>query len=302
MPDDTILRFDRITKAFDGRAALDGVSFDVRRGEVLALLGPNGAGKTTLLSLVLGFLRPTAGDVLVRGVSVRRDPRRAREGVGSVVAPAFHEYLSGWDNLRILTGYSAGVREAEIVDAVGFVGLGERIHDRVRAYSHGMRRRLALAQALLPAPDVVLLDEPEEGLDPIAITEMRRLIVRMNRERGVTVVLASHQLAGVEQTCERVAILDRGRLVFIGRWSELDGADATFRIDADDRERAAAVFRALGVHALGDDGLVSVPGGRDVADVVAALVDAGVRVRGVEPVRRTLEEVYVRAVAAGGAT
>ncbi|HEY2387760.1 MAG TPA: ABC transporter ATP-binding protein [Candidatus Binatia bacterium] len=294
-----MLQLDRVSKAFGARLALDAVSFGVRRGEILALLGHNGAGKSTLFASILGLVRLSGGDVLVDGVSVRRAGRRARSRVGSVLAPAFYEYLSGWDNLRILTSYSAPVTEAEMGATVRFVGLAERIDDRVRVYSHGMRRRLALAQALLPRPGLLLVDEWEAGLDPEGVHEMRELILRLNREHGTTVVVSSHSPAGVERMCDRLAILREGRLVFHGGWSDLDGRRAGVRLDLDDWARARPALEAAGAE-VGSDGVVMPGPAGDVADLVAALVRAGVRVRAVEPVRGTPDERYLHALAAAG--
>jgi ABC-2 type transport system ATP-binding protein len=293
-----MLAIDRVSKAFGTRLALDGVTFEVRRGEILALLGHNGAGKTTLFGLVLGLLHLTGGDITVDGVSVRSHPRAARRRIGSVLAPAFYEYLSGWDNLRVFTSYSAPVAPKEMTAAVRFVGLADRIHDRVGIYSHGMRRRLALAQALLPRPDLLLLDEWETGLDPEGLRDMRELILRLNREHGITIALSSHQPSGVDAMCERVAILRQGRLVFIGPWHDLDTGRPAVRVGVDDWTRATAVFRTLGaeVHA---DRLVTLAPGCAIADLVAALVHAELRVESVEPVRRSAEERYLGAM--GGA-
>lgn len=156
---------------------------------------------------------------------------------------------------------------------------------------HGMRRRLALAQALVPAPDLVLLDEPEDGLDPEGIGEMRRLVTHMNRERGVTVLLASHQLAGVEQLADRIAILDHGHLLYVGRPHHRDDEDARVRLGLDDWTKATPALRALGARFLADD-VIALPPRAGVALVVRALVDAGVSVDAVEPIRPTLEDFY----------
>jgi ABC-2 type transport system ATP-binding protein len=291
-----IIVFDAVSKTFGDQTALDAVSLEVQAGEILAVVGHNGAGKSTMLALIVGLLRPTKGDVFVRGISVRRDPTRARRGIGSVLGPAFHDYLSGWDNLRLLTSYSAPVAPAEMLEVVTFVGLTERIRDPVRTYSHGMRARLALAQALLPLPEVLLLDEPEEGLDPEGTRDMRMAIRRINRERGVTVVLASHQLTGGDQTCDRMALLEHGRLAFLGGWSAVD-ARASVRLELDDWETARPLLERMGV-SIAADGRVVLGVEHDVADVLAVLVRAGVRVQAAEPARRTLEELYVRARAA----
>ena len=295
-----MIRLDRISKSFRGKPALEPLSLEIRAGEVFGLLGHNGAGKSTTFGLLLGHLRPSGGEAFVHGVSVQRDRARALQRVGAIFeTPAFYDYLSGWRNLEILTAFSGRVPRAEMEETVRFVGLEQRIHDKVRVYSHGMRQRLALAQALLPAPDLILLDEPAEGLDPVGIREMRELILRLNRERGLTVVLSSHLLGEVEQTCGRVAILNRGRLVFQGDWTELADRQARFHLDVDDWARAGAVVAAHAGRVIeaADRRTIALPPDRDVADLVAGLVNAGVRVRAVEPVRRSLEEVYLQTMA-----
>ena len=217
-----MIRFEHLGKTFRGRRALDDLTLEIPKGEIFGLLGHNGAGKSTTFGMLLGQIHPSKGEAFIRGVSVQRERSKALQGVGAIFeTPGFYDYLSGWNNLRIFTSYTTRLGTAEIEETVRFVGLEERIHDPVRVYSHGMRQRLALAQALLPRPELVLLDEPAEGLDPEGIHEMRHLILRLNRERGMTVLLSSHQLAEVGQLCNNVAILNQGQLIFHGRWSEL---------------------------------------------------------------------------------
>ena len=296
-----MLRLDHLSKSFRGKPALESLTLDVAQGEVFGLLGHNGAGKSTTFGLILGQLRPTAGEAFVRGVSVQREREHALQRVGAIFeTPAFYDYLSGWRNLNILTALSGRVERREMEETVRFVGLEKRIHDPVRVYSHGMRQRLALAQALLPWPELVLLDEPSEGLDPEGIHELRELILRINRERGVTVVLSSHLLAEVEQTCGRVAILNRGRLVFQGHWRELRSDVRRYRFDVDDPARLAAAALGNGAALEPDGQTVALTGDRDVADLVAALVGSGTRVRAVEPLRQNLEEIYLRTISEAG--
>ncbi len=290
---DPIVVFDEVSKWFGKHPALDRVSLAVRRGEILIVAGPNGAGKSTLLALAVGLLGPTRGDVRVDGISVRRNPARARRGVGTMLATAFHDHLSGRDNLRFLATYSCGVTDADLDAIVVLVGLAERIDDPVRIYSHGMRGRLALAQALLPMPQVLLLDEPEEGLDPDATRDLRRTISRINRERGVTVVLASHRLDGDDHLCDRVALLERGRLTFLGGWNDVD-ARPVLRLELDDWEKARPVLDRTGASIVAE-GRVRLDGAGDVAALVAALVATGIRVHAAEPSRRTAAELYARA-------
>jgi len=292
-----VIRFEHLSKTFKGRQALGDLNLEIPQGEIFGLLGHNGAGKSTTFGMLLGQVHPTSGEAFIRGVSVQKERSRALRGVGAIFeSPGFYDYLSGWNNLRTFTGYTAKLGKAEIEEAVRFVGLEERIHDPVRVYSHGMRQRLALAQSLLPRPDLVLLDEPAEGLDPEGIHEMRHLILRLNREHGMTVLLSSHQLSEVEQLCNNVAILNRGKLVFNGRWSDLSSENARFRLEIDDWAKGKTVLEKCGALLL-EKQEAEIPPGVQIADVVAALVNAGVRVSAVEPVRQTLEEIYLGKVA-----
>lgn len=286
-----MIRLDKLTKSFGGKRALESLSFEVERGEIFGLLGHNGAGKSTALGIMLGQVYPNSGEAFIGGVSVQRERARALAKTGAIFeAPRFYDYLSGWTNLGIFTSYSKHVSRSEIADAVDTVGLGERIHDKVGTYSQGMRQRLGLAQALLPAPEVVLLDEPTNGLDPEGIHEMRELIKKLNRERGLTMLFCSHLLSEVEHLCNRVAILNHGRLVFSGRWSELAGDGKRYRLELDDWTKAApSLARTKPV----SKDVIELTNGDDIAAVVALLVAAGVKVRAVEPQKARLEDLYL---------
>lgn len=280
-------------KSFGGRPALDGVSFRIAKGEIFGLLGHNGAGKSTTLGIVLGMVYPDAGDVTVDGISVRSHRSRALRKVGAIFeSPAFYEYLSGWENLRLLMGYSGGFDPVAARATVELVGLGERIHSKVRTYSHGMRQRLALAQALLPEPEVMLLDEPTDGLDPEGIKWFRDFVLTLRRERGMTVLFNSHLLAEVEQMCDRVAILREGRLVFEGAIGGLNDDAQAFEVDFEPWETGVGVVAAHGGEAP-SAGKIRLPHGVDPAGVVEALVASGVRVRAFAPVHRSLEDLYM---------
>ena len=288
------IRLANLKKSFAGKPALHGLSFAVERGEIFGLLGHNGAGKSTALGILLGMVFPDEGEAFVGGISVQRERPRALAKVGAIFeAPRFYEYLSGWRNLEIFTSYSALVPCKEMRDAVEFVGLTARIHDKVGTYSQGMRQRLGLAQALLPEPEVVLLDEPTNGLDPEGIAEMRALIQRLNRERGFTVLFCSHLLSEVEQLCDRVAILNKGSLIYCGHWQDLASKGARFRIEAEPWGKVGAQLDGA---SLVEPGVIELPAGADIADVVARLVQAGVKVRAVTPEKQTLEQLYLREV------
>ena len=288
-----MIRFESISKKFRGRPAVADVSFEVARGEIFGLLGHNGAGKSTTFGIALGHVHADAGRVTVHGHDVSTARAAALARVGAIFeTPAFYDYLSGWRNLRFFVSLGGSVSRSRMEEVVRLVGLEERIHDRVRTYSHGMRQRLALAQALLPDPELVLLDEPTEGLDPAGIHEMRAMIQKLRAEHGMTVVLSSHILHEVEQLCDRVAILHRGSLVYCGRWQDAGPAGSRWKIETPDTEKCAAVLRGLGL-ALAPDGTLALPSAPDSAAVVAALVAAGVRVAEFRKLVRTLEDFYL---------
>ena len=294
-----MLEIKNLHKHFGGpKPALDDVSFTVNRGEVFGLLGHNGAGKSTALGIMLGMVRPDSGDVTIGGISVRENRPGALAKVGAIFeSPCFYGYLSGWKNLKVLTSYSGYWDEAKAREIVELVGLTARIKSRVRTYSHGMRQRLALAQALLPQPELLLLDEPTDGLDPEGIHEFRRFILRLRDQLGVTILLNSHLLSEVEQICGRVAIIRQGKLVFEGTCKSLTEGDPRYEIDVSDWGRTAELIVGRGGE-VGGAGRFTLPEDSRVCDLVAELVGAGIEVNAVGERKRTLEEIYLEV--AGG--
>jgi ABC-2 type transport system ATP-binding protein len=282
-----------LCKSFGGKSALADFSFRVGKGEIYGLLGHNGAGKSTTLGIILGMVMPDGGDVTIGGVSVLADRSKALRKVGAIFeAPAFYDYLSGWDNLRILMGYSCVFDPKAVRETVERVGLSKRIHSKVRTYSHGMRQRLALAQSLLPEPEVMLLDEPTDGLDPEGIKWFRDFILNLRDERGMTVLFNSHLLAEVELMCDRVAILREGKRVYEGAVGGLHEDDQVFEVDLEPWETALPLIQAAGGDAT-SRGRIHLPHGTDPAVLVNRLVHSGVRVRALAPVRRSLEDLYM---------
>ncbi len=289
-----------LSKSFGGKPALTDFSFKVNRGEIYGLLGHNGAGKSTTLGIILGMIMPDGGDVTVGGVSVLTDRSKALRKVGAIFeSPAFYDYLSGWENLKILMSYSGGFDEKAARATVERVGLSKRIHSKVRTYSHGMRQRLALAQSLLPEPEVLLLDEPTDGLDPEGIKWFRDFILELRDERGMTVLFNSHLLAEVELMCDRVAILREGKRVFEGATGGLHDDDLMFDADLETWDAAIPLIHAMGGE-IAAPGRIRLPHGADPAALVESLVRAGVRVRALAPVRRSLEDLYMEILNGAG--
>jgi ABC-2 type transport system ATP-binding protein len=290
-----MLEFDQVTKRFPGAAAraLDAVSFSVDKGRICGLLGHNGAGKSTALGVLLGMVHPDAGEARIGGVAVQRERERAVAKVGAIFeAPAFYEYLSGWRNLKVLTAYSGGVPESLMRETVEWVGLSKRIHDRVSAYSHGMRQRLALAQALLPRPELLILDEPTDGLDPEGIVEFRRQLLELRDRLGLTVLLSSHLLGEVEQVCDEVVILQGGKKVYEGRVNATGAQRVIYRIESENGEATAAICRELGGEPVGDQ--FGFPASENPADLLAALLAKGARVTRFASEEGSLEALYLQ--------
>ncbi len=280
-------------KKFGAKPALIDVSFEVKRGEIYGLLGHNGAGKSTSLGIILGMVMPDRGDVTIDGISVQKDRSKALRKVGAIFeSPAFYEYLSGWDNLKILMSYSGGFDSVAAEKVIAQVGLTQRVHSKVRTYSHGMRQRLALAQALLPEPEVLLLDEPTDGLDPEGIKWFRDFILKLRNERGMTVLFNSHLLAEVELMCDRVAILRAGQRVFEGEIDSLQDEMPCYELTVDPWETAAKIVHEIGGEIIAP-GKIGLPKSFDPSELVERLVAQKVRVHAFAESRRSLEDVYM---------
>jgi ABC-2 type transport system ATP-binding protein len=295
---DAIVHTEQLTKRYGERLAVDSVSLTVRRGEVYGFLGPNGAGKTTTLRMLLGLIRPTSGRASVLGGPPGAPQAVARVGA-LVEGPGFYPYLSGRDNLRVLARYRA-IDDAAVDAVLARVDLDARGRDRYSRYSLGMKQRLGVAAALLGHPDLLVLDEPTNGLDPAGMADMRALLVDV-AAGGQTVVLSSHLLAEVQEVCDRVGVIAGGRLLAEGTVAELRGGTAV-------RLRARPLDRALSVamRVSGDDAVEVVPGGPHeeeslrlhagpelVPRLTRELVAEGVDVLEVANVERSLEEVFL---------
>ena len=284
-----------LVKRYGDLTAVAGVDITVNAGDVYGYLGPNGAGKTTSLRMMLGLIRPTEGTARLFG----RDPQAsiaALQGVaGFVEAPTFYPYLTGRRNLELLAGFDGGGARQRIAEALETVELTKRGGDRVGGYSHGMRQRLGIAAALLRDPKLLLLDEPTTGLDPAGMRDMRLLVKRL-ASQGITIVLSSHLLAEVEDVCNRVAIIRRGKIVYEGMIADLkQAAGMSYRLSSTDNERALAVCRAQpGISDVNvRDGQVSfVAEENAVAELSQALVEAGALIRALAPQGATLEELF----------
>jgi ABC-2 type transport system ATP-binding protein len=290
-----MIQLTNVQKKFGARQAVKNLSLTVPAGEIFGLLGHNGAGKSTAIGMMLGQVWPSGGEVRVCGhdVTTRRD--LALQKVGAIFeTPAFYDYLSGWRNLEIFTHFTARTSDARIREVVEWVGLTGREHGKVKTYSHGMRARLALAQALLPQPELLILDEPGEGLDPEGIHEMRETILRLHRELKLTILLSSHLLSEVEQLCTRIAVLNQGQKVFEGSLAETKRSNQWVRLRVNDFSLAAKILTATGLisgHRGGRE--IELIGNIETDIVVRKLVEQGVGVFEIAREAKTLESFYL---------
>jgi ABC-type multidrug transport system ATPase subunit len=291
--EDLVVETRDLTKRYgEPIVAVDRLALRIRRGEVYGFLGPNGAGKTTTLRMLLGLVRPSSGKAMVLGADPGSPEALARTGA-LVETPTFYPFLSGRDNLRVLARH-AGVPEARIGPALEAVELSGRGGDRFQAYSLGMKQRLGIAAALIKDPDLLILDEPTNGMDPAGMAEMRTFIRSLGRGKR-TVLLSSHLMTEVEQVCDRVGVISRGRLVSEGTVDELRGRESLW-VRAEPLEDAERVVRAL----RGIDEVARVDGGLRVAAdstaapaIARALVEAGVALGELRPDRASLEKVFL---------
>ncbi len=297
--DGNIVTTRNLTKKFGERIAVNRVSLAIPRGIAFGYLGPNGAGKTTLIRMLLGLTQPTSGEMVLRGYRLPAHRSAALSRVGAIIEePRFHPHLTGRENLEVF----ASVRDKEsfgrISSSLERVGLGDRSNERVRGYSLGMRQRLGIARCLLSDPELLILDEPMNGLDPAGILEFRHLI-RSFVDEGRTVVISSHLLDEIEKTCDAVAIVDSGQVVKQGNLSELTGIStgtALFEVNSSDlaQSTVARTSLAIGVTRVSETQVrVKLAKGVLTSQVTKVLVDAGIAVESILNETTNLEDEFL---------
>ena len=297
MDEDIILDTHNLTKKFRRVTAVEDLNLSVRRGEVFGFLGPNGAGKSTAIRMILGLVRPTKGEIRLFDRTLKRDREDLLMRIGALVErPSFYEYLTARQNLGIFATLSSGRPDTRDIDRVlDIVALLKRGDDKVRTFSHGMKQRLGVAQALLGNPELIILDEPTAGLDPKGIKEIRRLIIDLAAQ-GLTIFLSSHILHEVEQMCGKMAIIDRGRLVVQGGVRELLNRESSLFSVKVDRPREAAEFLKSrdwveSVEAFSDTMTVKIAE-QQVPKMAEILVGSGFQIFAIQP-RRSLEDFFL---------
>ena len=296
---DIILRTTNLGKRFKNRWAAKDINLEVRRGDVFGFLGPNGAGKSTSIRMILSLIKPTTGTVELFGHDLFKHRELALQNVAGIVEkPDFYLYLSAYRNMQIAGSLTLGKTPAEkkIIDTLNIVGLTERAKDKVKTFSHGMKQRLGIAQALLCDPQLIMLDEPTNGLDPQGMKEVRELIVRLTTERGITVFLSSHLLNEVEQVATRMAIISKSKMLVQGSVEDLLKVNANkviFKVEPVKKSFGVLQkIKQVSELTQTEDGIVAQIALKQIPFVINELVKAQCKIFSVQP-KHSLEEYFL---------
>jgi len=302
-----VLKLEKLKKVIGRRTIVSDISFDLKKGEIFGFLGPNGAGKSTTIKMIVGLSKITEGNVYVGGCSVKEDFRGAMRNIGCIVEnPDMYKYMSGLDNLKIFAKIYKGVDEARINEVVKIVDLEKAIKDKVKTYSLGMKQRLGIAQALLHNPKILILDEPTNGLDPAGIKDMRELLRKLATETGLTVLVSSHILGEMQQMCDRVGIINKGKIITIKSVDELlnmtqAGDKTVLIVRTDNNEKAVSLLTSAKISSsvLGDGVHVETTPDR-VPEIVTILTTAGISIFGMDKQEiQSLEDVFMKLTGEG---
>lgn len=299
MPAETVVSISSLHKSYGSFKAVDGLSFEVYKGDVFGFLGPNGAGKSTTIRMMLSLIRPDEGEIKIFGKSLNKERNYILRRIGCIVEkPDFYKYLSAEKNMEVFAKLSGvAVTSKKIYEVLEFVGLKGREKDKVKGYSHGMKQRLGLAQTLIHDPELVILDEPTTGLDPVGIIDMRNLINRLRTEHRKTVILSSHILPEIELIATRMVIINKGKAIVQGEVAELlRSGEFVVAIRTDDNEKTNRLLTARGSKVTTDNKEVIVQAHSEEIPLINKLLcDNGVGVFAIEP-KRKLEDYFLKLV------
>lgn len=292
------MHIQNVTKTIKGRTIIDSLSFDVNKGEVFGFLGPNGAGKTTTIRMIVGLIGITSGDIKILGHSIKTDFEQAITHVGAIVEnPEMYKFMSGYQNLIHYARMTKGISKEKIDETVKLVGLTDRIHEKVKTYSLGMRQRLGLAQSLLHDPKVLILDEPTNGLDPAGIREIRDHLRMLAREKDMAVIVSSHLLSEMEMMCDRIGIIQNGKLIDVQLISDfVQGTEKAYEFEVDIKEKAAQLLMKLfpSIRTEQTEKGVALPIAKEeIPEIVKEFVHHEIQIYGVYEVTKTLEDRFL---------
>ncbi len=302
---EAIVELKNVTKVIKGRTIIDNISFHVNKGEVFGFLGPNGAGKTTTIRMMVGLMGITSGDITIAGASIQKNYVEAVSHIGAIVEnPEMYKFMSGYDNLVHFARMFKGISKAKINEVVELVGLTERINDKVKTYSLGMRQRLGLAQCLLHDPEVLILDEPTNGLDPAGIREIRDYLRLLAREKNMAVIVSSHLLSEMEMMCDRIGIIQNGCLIDVQLVEEfVHGGASIYEFEVIPSEKAISVLKACYPDrriTTSRKGITAQINKDEIPGLVKTLVEVDIQIFAIKEVTKTLEDRFLEVTADKG--
>ncbi|MDP4103505.1 MAG: ABC transporter ATP-binding protein [Bacillota bacterium] len=289
------LSVNNLKKVIGKKEIIKGITFELKEGEVFGFLGPNGAGKTTTIRMLVGLIKPTSGTIKICGYNIQTHFYEAMKNLGCIVEnPELYPYLSGWNNLLHFARMLDGIGEKRIQEVTELVGLKERIHDKVKTYSLGMRQRLGIAQALLGNPKVLILDEPTNGLDPAGIREMRQFIRFLAEQEGLSVLVSSHLLSEIQLLCDRVAIITRGTIIKTDTVQHLLSNRERVEWHVHPFEKGKAILERLTKVEVEENGTILTEyDGTQIAEWNKQLVYGGVEITEMNRKLPVLEELFL---------
>lgn len=296
----TVLELENVTKVLSKKKVVDDISFKVNKGEIFGFLGPNGAGKTTTIKMITGLLKIDKGEIFINGKNVKTDFENALESVGGIIEnPEMYGYLSGMDNLKLYAKMHGNIDKNRIDEVVSMVKLSNRINQKVKTYSLGMRQRLGVAQALLHKPKLLILDEPTNGLDPMGIKELRQTLRDLAKNEGLAVLVSSHLLSEMELMCDRFGIIDQGKIIDIKSLGEIKKEKSmglkTYLLDVDEVDKAINMikeFKNIKVN-KGENGVLLQCTRKDTLEINKLLMEKGINVYPGSVVTKSLEEEFM---------
>lgn len=294
-----VLEIKNLTKRFKDRKAVDNISFDIFEGEIFGFIGPNGAGKSTAIKMITGLSKITSGDVFICGKSIKKDFRKAIKNVGAIIeTPEMYNYMTGYDNLLFYSKLSPNVDKKRIMEVAELVGLKDRIKDKVKKYSMGMKQRLGIAQAILNNPKLLILDEPTNGLDAYGIIEIRNLLKGLSRNKKISILVSSHILSELEEICDTVAIIKQGKIVELKALSKLINNDSNspkLAIKVDYPNFAGKLINEkfkFNLDVAGNEVIFSCDES-SVPSILTFLVSKNISVFGMRTIKKSLEQIFL---------
>jgi len=290
-----VLLLDNVHKSIKNKEIVKGISFSINEGEVLGFLGPNGAGKSTTLRMIVGLSSPTSGKIMIDGHSITKDYVKAMSKVGCIIeGPDMYNYLSGLENLKMLSSMNKNVTNEDIIKAVELVGMQNRIKDKVSTYSLGMKQRLGLAQALIHKPKLLILDEPTNGLDPSGINEFRHIIKDLAKKENIAVLISSHLISEVELMCDTVAIIKGGTLLKYSSVAELINDKEVFFMLSDNQKGVEILKNKWNIDSLiRDDKIVAKVDISNLEEINSSFIQEGLKIKFVNTNQKTLEDLFL---------